>query len=301
MLNHLVDIKNLDKKQIIELVEMAKAFKNGNLQSSVQNKSMMTMFFENSTRTKCSFELAGKRLGLNILDFNVPQSSLSKGESLKDTLENLYFIGIDTIVIRTGENGFFKNILNKMSHPLIFINAGEGSKAHPTQALLDFMTMDEKIGELKDKKITIIGDIAHSRVAKSNIELLNKFEADVHLCSPDEFKDNNIENATHHSNLPEAIENADVVMMLRVQKERHESLGCDFKDYIEKYQLNSQTLERYAPKAILMHPGPVNREIEITSELLDGTKGKTILEQAKNGVYMRMAILNTLLKNVRGK
>jgi aspartate carbamoyltransferase catalytic subunit len=159
--------------------------------------------------------------------------------------------------------------------------------------------MKKKIGDVKGKKIVIIGDVAHSRVAKSNLALLNKFGADVHFCAPEYFMPENAKdfNVTWHTDLKKAIKNADVVMLLRVQNERLDTETAQrAKNYTDFYKLDSETIEEYAPNAILMHPGPVNREVEITSELMDSEKGKTILEQAKNGVYVRMAVLNKILQ-----
>jgi aspartate carbamoyltransferase catalytic subunit len=261
----------------------------GKLKSTVAGKAVAMMFLENSTRTKCSFELAAKRLGLHVLDFEASKSSFSKGETLVDTLHNLYFIGVEAVVIRNGEDGLLKK--TKLQYPLKLVNAGEGTTSHPTQALLDFMTMTEKLGDIAGKKVVIVGDIKHSRVAKSNVALLKQFGADVHLCAPMDFADENIKDVTWHNHLPQAITGADVVMMLRSQNERHEesaNLSTDFR-------LTSEKLEKYASKAILMHPGPVNRDVELSSELLDSPKGVTILEQAQNGTFVRMAVLQEAL------
>ncbi len=285
----------MDKVYVQNIIENAKAFKSGKLVSSVAGKTVAMMFLENSTRTKCSFELAGKRLGLHVLDFEASKSSFSKGETLVDTLHNLYFIGVDAVVIRSGENGLLERTRAELKYPIKLVDAGEGNLSHPTQALLDYMTITEKLGDIEGKKITIVGDIKHSRVAKSNIELLNLFGTDVHLCAPKYFMDETIKNVIWHDNLAEAIKDSDVVMMLRAQRERHEKLDYSFEDYVEAFGLNSEKLEKYAPNAILMHPGPVNRDVEISSELLDSKKGEIILEQARNGTYVRMAVLQEVL------
>ena len=234
---------------------------------------------------------------MNVLNFDIGSSSFSKGESIKDTFENLYFIGVDTVIIRHSENGIIDRILENISYPLKFVNAGDGNCAHPTQALLDYMTMLEKIGNVKGKKIVIAGDVAHSRVAKSNLALLKKFGANVHFCAPEYFMPENSEqyDVIWHDSLTEAVTDAEVVMLLRVQNERLDDetiKRCG--NYADNYKLSSKILEKYAPEAILMHPGPVNREVEITSELLDSPKGVTILEQARNGLFIRMAVLNEM-------
>lgn len=297
MITDLIDIERLSKEEILKIIEDAKAFKNGSLESSVLSKTACMMFFENSTRTLCSFELAAKKLGMNVLNFDVNASSFKKGESMKDTLENLYFIGVDVFVIRHGENGIIDKIKKELAFPLKFINGGDGKNSHPTQALLDFFTILEKLSTVKNKKIVIIGDVEHSRVAKSNLALLNKFDADVHFCAPDYFTPDNASEykVTWHTDLKEAIKYADVVMLLRVQNERlDEKTAQKASTYTDLYKLDSSLLNEYAPDAILMHPGPVNREVEITSELMDSEKGQTILEQAQNGVFVRMSVLNLL-------
>lgn len=292
-MKHLIDINRLEKSEIERIIEVAREFKSGACKSNVAGKTACLMFFENSTRTKISFDLAAQKLGMNVIRFDGATSSLSKGESRRDTFENLSAIGIDTVIVRTTENRFIDNTLKELSVPLSFVNAGDGVTAHPTQALLDYFTMIEKFGDIAGKKVTIIGDIEHSRVAKSNFALLSKFGAELHAVAPEYFMPDEVLPVTYHSNLADGIKDADVVMLLRVQKERLER-EFDGGDYIGKYQLSSDILEKYAPNAILMHPGPVNRGVEITSELLDSEKGKTVLEQAHNGVFVRMAVLEML-------
>lgn len=299
-MNHLIDIKSLSKEEIINIINVAKEFKNGKKESDVNSKTLALMFYENSTRTRCSFEIAGQKLGMNIINFDANHSSLSKGESLKDTIENLYFLGVNAVVIRHSLSGIINNVMSQVKYPIKFINGGDGTHAHPTQALLDFYTMLEKIGSVENKKITIIGDVSHSRVAKSNINLLTKFGAQIHLCAPTYLQFENFEafNVTYHNDVKSAITDANVVMVLRVQNERHDKEGYpDSSEYKRLYEIDSKLLKEYAAEdVILMHPGPANRNIEVSSELLDNNVGKTILEQAQNGVYVRMAVLNTLLK-----
>lgn len=299
-MKHLIDIKSISKEDILNIVNLAKEFKNGTKKSDVEKKTLALMFCENSTRTRCSFELAGQNLGMNIINFDESRSSLSKGESLKDTIENLYFLGVNAVVIRHSLSGIINNVMRLVKYPICFVNGGDGTHAHPTQALLDFYTMLEKIGTVEGKKITIVGDVAHSRVAKSNITLLSKFGADIHLCAPSYLQFENFEafNVKYHNNVKEAVEGANAVMVLRVQNERHEK-ECypQSSEYKRLYEIDTKLLKTYAAdNVILMHPGPANRNIEVSSELLDNRLGKTILEQAQNGVFVRMAILNTLLK-----
>ncbi|MBQ4078154.1 aspartate carbamoyltransferase catalytic subunit [bacterium] len=299
-MKHLIDIESISKEDILNIVNLAREFKNGTKKSDVEKKTLALMFYENSTRTRCSFEIAGQSLGMNIINFDANSSSLSKGESLKDTIENLYFLGVNAVVIRHSLSGIINNVLRLVKYPIHFINGGDGTHAHPSQALLDFYTMLEKIGSVEGKKITIVGDVAHSRVAKSNIRLLSKFGADIHLCAPTylQFENTQAFNVKYHNNVKEAVDGANVVMVLRVQNERHEKEGYpQSSEYKRLYEIDTNLLKEYAANdVILMHPGPANRNIEVSSELLDNQLGKTILEQAQNGVFVRMAILNTLLK-----
>ena len=299
-MKHLIDIKSISKEEIENIINLAKEFKTGRKKSDVEKKTLSLMFYENSTRTRCSFEIAAQKLGMNIINFDANHSSLSKGESLKDTIENLYFLGVDAVVIRHSLSGIINNVMRLVNYPIHFVNGGDGTHAHPSQALLDYYTMLEKIGSVEGKKITIVGDVSHSRVAKSNISLLSKFGADIHLCAPTylQFENEQAFNIHYHNEVKEAIEGSNVVMVLRVQNERHEKEGYpDSSEYKRLYEIDTELLRKYAAKdVILMHPGPANRNIEVSSELLDNQVGKTILEQAQNGVYVRMAILNTLLK-----
>lgn len=298
-MEHLIDIEKINKRDILDIIELAKKFKDGKKSSDVAGKTLALMFYENSTRTRCSFEIAAKKLGMNVINFDASHSSLLKGESLKDTIENLYFIGVNAVVIRHSYSGVINNVMRLVKYPIKFINGGDGTHAHPSQALLDFYTMLEKIGTVENKKITIVGDVSHSRVAKSNIALLSKFNANIHLCAPSYLQFENLKafNIKYHDNVKEAVKNADVVMVLRVQNERHEKEGYpDSSEYKRLYEIETSLLKEYASKdVILMHPGPANRNIEVSSEILDNTVGKTILEQAQNGVFVRMAILNMLL------
>lgn len=299
-MKHLIDIKSISKEEIENIINLAKEFKTGRKKSDVEKKTLSLMFYENSTRTRCSFEIAAQKLGMNIINFDANHSSLSKGESLKDTIENLYFLEVDAVVIRHSLSGIINNVMRLVNYPIHFVNGGDGTHAHPSQALLDYYTMLEKIGSVEGKKITIVGDVSHSRVAKSNISLLSKFGADIHLCAPTylQFENEQAFNIHYHNEVKEAIDGSNVVMVLRVQNERHEKEGYpDSSEYKRLYEIDTELLRKYAAKdVILMHPGPANRNIEVSSELLDNQVGKTILEQAQNGVYVRMAILNTLLK-----
>ncbi|MCQ2958418.1 MAG: hypothetical protein MJ180_05925, partial [Candidatus Gastranaerophilales bacterium] len=193
------------------------------------------------------------------------------------------------------DDNLVKNLVENVSYPIKFLNAGTGKSSHPTQALLDYFTMKEKLGNIPGKKVVIVGDLEHSRVAKSNIALLNNFGAKITICSPKYFKPQIMpKNVEYVEDLKTAITNADVVMGLRIQRERILESYSE-AEYIKNYRISSKLLDEYAPNAILMHPGPVNRDVEITSELLESEKGKTILEQARNGVFVRMALLKEIV------
>lgn len=295
MFKNLIDIKSLSKQEINEVIDLASGFERGITIPSCKGKHLALIFCENSTRTRFSFEMAANKLGIHTYNFDANKSSFSKGESLKDTIENLYSIGIEAVVIRHSQAGIVEKTIAETDCPMAFINGGDGDNAHPTQALLDFYTMKKHLGSVENKKIVIIGDIRHSRVARSNVELLKKFGANIHLCAPKYFEANDIKDIKWTDNLKDALKKADVAMFLRIQNERIEEI-IPLEKYIENYRLTFEKLQKYAPKDILiMHPGPVNRDIELSSEILDGEYGKIILEQSKNGVFVRMAILEILL------
>lgn len=293
-MHNLIDIKSLDNDKILKIINLASDFEKGKYISSCKGKHLALIFFENSTRTLVSFEMAANKLGVHLYNFDTSKSSFSKGESLKDTIENLYEIGINGVVIRHSEAGIIQKTIDEVNYPMTFINAGDGNHAHPTQALLDFYTMKKHLGDVKGKKISIIGDVRHSRVAHSNVELLSKFGAEIWFCAPKYFEDATQE-VIYTKNLEEALKDSDVAMFLRVQNERLEERIPIF-DYVHEYGLTMKKLLQFAKKDVLiMHPGPVNRDVEISSEVLDSEYGKTILEQAHNGVFVRMAVLDLLL------
>lgn len=293
-MKHLIDITKLDNDTINKISTRANEFEKGIRKSNHQNSHIVNMFFENSTRTRLSFEMAENKLNINKYDFNANISSLNKGEDLYDTINNLSAIGMDTFVIRHSDNNLVEELSKKTYfNDVSFINAGSGTSAHPTQALLDFYTLKKQFINLSDKKITIVGDIAHSRVAKSNIALLKKFGMTIRCLAPENLMGEKIEGVQYYTNLTEAFEEADVVMALRIQKERLENENqINIDDYIRDFQITKENLP-YA--AFLMHPGPVNKNIEIKEDVLETKNARTILNQAKNGVYVRMAILDMIL------
>ena len=230
----------------------------------------------------------------NKYNFNAATSSINKGEDLYDTINNLSAIGMNVFVMRHESNTLINELKDKTYYnPVSFVNAGSGTAAHPTQALLDYYTMKKHFLDLSDKTVAIVGDIIHSRVAKSNIELLKKFNVKINCIAPKEFQDESIENVKFYTDIKEGFENADIIIALRIQQERI-SEKIDFDNYIKNYQITKKNLP-YA--AILMHPGPVNKDLEISKEVLEMQNAKTILKQAQNGVYIRMSILDILLSS----
>ena len=295
-MKHLIDIKNLTTDDINQILARAGEFEKGIRKSNHINAHVATMFFENSTRTKMSFEMAINKIGANKFDFCADSSSLKKGEDLYDTINNLSAIGMNVFIIRHTDNNLIKDLATKNYFDNIsFINAGSGTDSHPTQALLDFYTMKKQFGNLAGKIITIVGDIAHSRVAMSNIALLKKFDVKIRCLAPNELIGEKIDGVDYYTNLKDAFNEADIIMALRIQKERIQE-HIDIENYIKNYQITKDNLP-YA--AFLMHPGPVNKDIEISSNALELQNAKTILNQARNGVYVRMAVLDMIL-NTQG-
>jgi len=288
-MQHLIRTDDFTKKEIENILIDAKKYSDGKFHRILQDKIVITLFFENSTRTKSSFEIAASRLGAEIIHLDVAKSSTKKGETLVDTAMNLDAMGPDAIIVRHQNSGVPKIISNNTKASII--NAGDGAHAHPTQALLDLYTLKEHFGDLIGKKIAIVGDIKNSRVANSNIELLSRFGMEVILVSPPQFLPKTDLRTTHF--LHEVIEEVDVIMSLRTQTERHSSQSyASLKDYASDFCI---TEELVGDRDILiLHPGPVHRNIDICDALLADRRCK-VLEQVSNGVFVRMAVLKKLI------
>jgi len=289
-MQHLVDTNDFSDKQIADLLRDAKTFKTQRPLQLLRDKLLITLFFEASTRTRSSFEVAAKRLGASVVHLDPSRSSTKKGESLEDTFANLCAMDPDGVIIRHSENEA-PGLLADMQMTSV-INAGAGSYAHPTQALLDLFTLVEHFnGDIQGKTIAIVGDIVSSRVASSAIRLLTRMGLNVLLVAPKPFMPES--NLPQYDKLEDVLDKVDVIMSLRAQLERHETeLFEDYDDYAEQYCI---TKERIKSRNILvLHPGPVMRNIDISDEMLDDPRCK-VLTQVKNGVYMRMAILKLLL------
>ena len=261
---------------------------------TLRGKTVINLFYEPSTRTKFSFNLAAKRLSADVMSISKSSSSIAKGESLLDTAKTMEVMGADVVVIRHSAPGAAKFLAENISASVL--NAGDGAHAHPTQALLDIYSIKEKLGKIKDLKVLIVGDIAHSRVARSNIWGLKKLGAEVAVAGPQTLIPQEIEKmgVKVYSDLDQALEKVDVVNILRIQMERQESgLFPSIREYREIYGMNEERLKQIGKKAMIMHPGPMNRGIEIESSVADSSQS-VITEQVKNGVAVRMALLYLL-------
>ena len=262
---------------------------------TLRGKTIINLFFEPSTRTRTSFEIAGKRLSADVINISVATSSVSKGESLRDTAENLQAMQADVLVVRHSAAGVPHLLARYLPSPVI--NAGDGAHEHPTQALLDLYTLQEKWGTLTGHTVLIVGDIAASRVARSNMLAMHKLGMQVCVCGPRTMLPIGIEQMGVEctSDFDAAIQGADAVMMLRIQRERHgEVLFPTLQEYAERYCLTSERLRRAKSGVLVMHPGPMNRGVEIAPEVADGLES-VILTQVTNGVAVRMALLYLLL------
>lgn len=290
-MQHLIRTDDFTKDEIEEILADAKEFSDGRFERILQDKIIITLFFENSTRTKSSFEIAAKRLGAEMIHLDVAKSSTKKGETLVDTAMNLDAMGPHAIIVRHQNSGVPK-ILSDHTKASI-VNAGDGAHAHPTQALLDLYTLKEHFGKLEGKKIAIVGDIRNSRVANSNIELLTRFGMEVILVAPPHFLPKTSLKTTHY--IEEIIDDVDAIMSLRTQTERHSSQSyASLKDYASDFCITSELVGDR--DIILLHPGPVHRNIDICDALLDDERCK-VLQQVSNGVSVRMAILKKLITN----
>ena len=304
--NHLLGIKYITEKDIQLIFETADHFKEVIQRPikkvpSLRDVTIANLFFENSTRTRLSFELAEKRLSADIVNFSAGSSSVKKGESLVDTVNNILSMKVDMVVMRhpnPGAGVFLSKHINAS-----IINAGDGAHEHPTQALLDCYSIKERLGDVAGKKVVIVGDILHSRVALSNIFALQKLGATVKVCGPKTLMPRHIESlgVTYEPNLINALNWCDVANMLRVQNERMDiSYFPSTREYTQQFGLNKSILDNLDKEIIVMHPGPINRGVEITSDVAD-SKQAIILEQVQTGLAKRMASLDLLASKIKRK
>lgn len=291
-MKHLIATNDLTIKEIEEILESAQTFSDDRFERILENKIIITLFFENSTRTRSSFEIAAKRLGAEVVHLDVANSSTKKGETLVDTAMNLDAMGPHAIIVRHQNSGVPKILSNHIKASII--NAGDGAHAHPTQALLDLFTLKKHFKDVKGKKIAIVGDIKNSRVANSNIELLSRFGMEVILVAPPQFLPKTNLKTTHF--LHEIVDEVDAIMSLRTQTERHSSQTyASLKDYASDFCITSELIGDR--DIILLHPGPVHRNIDICDALLADKRCK-VLEQVSNGVAVRMAVLKKIINGI---
>jgi len=302
----LLGIEDLSRDEIVDILDTADSLQEVSTRPikkvpTLRGKTIINLFFEASTRTRTSFEIAGKRLTADVVNVSLSTSSVSKGETLIDTARTLDAMAADCVVIRHSASGA-PHILSKLTKASI-INAGDGAHEHPTQALLDAFTIRQRKKRMEGLKVAIIGDIAHSRVARSNIHLLTKFKSHVWVCSAptlmpvdvDKIVCENREFLHATNSMDEALADADVVMMLRVQFERmNESFFPSVREYFRYFGLSRRRVERAKPDVIIMHPGPMNRGVEIATDVADGPYS-VILDQVSSGVAVRMSVLYLLL------
>lgn len=295
---NLLTIDQLESDDALDLIHEAQAFKAGKQVQLLKPAYAINMFFENSTRTKTSFQMAEKKLGMQVLDFNSATSSVSKGESLYDTLKTVESIGVNLAVIRHPETDYYRQLTQNNNLNIGLINAGDGSGQHPSQCLLDIMTILEQFHCFHDLKVLINGDIAHSRVARSNAEMLYRLGAQVYFSGPKDWFDPALEKYGRYGDFDELLPQMDVINLLRVQHERisgSANTQFDVQAYRQQYGLTKQRAKQMKPEAIILHPAPVNRGVEIDDELVESPQSR-IFTQMKNGVYVRMAIISRLLR-----
>lgn len=302
--NHLLGIKYINKQDIDLIFETADHFKeviNRPIKKvpSLRDITIANIFFENSTRTKLSFELAQKRLSADVISFSAAQSSVKKGETLIDTVNNILSMKVDMVVMRHSSPGAAHFLSQNVNASIV--NAGDGAHEHPTQALLDSYSIREKLGDVAGKKVVIVGDILHSRVALSNIYALQMQGAEVKVCGPKTLIPRHIESlgVTVESDLRKALNWCDVANMLRVQNERMDvNFFPSTREYAQQYGLDKTLLDSLNKEIIVMHPGPINRGVEITSDVAD-SKQSVILNQVENGVAIRMAVIYLLASKIQ--
>lgn len=306
-LRHLLTLDGLGRERIVALLDAAQALRPQShtriASQPLAGRTVVNLFFENSTRTRSSFHLAARRLGADVLDFDVAQSSTRKGESLVDTLRNLEAMGADTFVVRHSDSAALAELVAAAGRGTALINAGDGRNAHPTQGLLDMLTIRQHKGpDFSRLTVAIVGDLAHSRVARSDVHALRALGAGtIRIAAPASLQPaEDWPGVMRHADVESALADADVVIMLRLQRERmDEGLVPSPENYFRSWGLTPERLHLARPDAIVMHPGPINRGVEIDDAVADGPQSR-ILEQVANGVAVRMAVLHALVPTALG-
>lgn len=293
MIKHFLSLSSFSTNELQGLIDRAHFFSLHSRQPDkihhlLKNKIFANVFYEPSTRTRCSFEIAAKRLGADVVNFVPENSSVKKGETVYDTLKTLESLGVDGIVFRHSDDHVFDHIQEKFDLPLL--NAGAGKNEHPSQGLLDLLTLHQEFGTLNGLKVAVCGDIKHSRVAGSLMVAAEKFGMEIFLCGPESLIPTSTRSFVRNANFDDVLPKVDAVMMLRIQLERHESLDLDGKAYHTQFGLNTERVNKMKKSAIILHPGPFNRDIEIADEIVEHEQSR-IFKQMSNGVFARMAIL----------
>ncbi len=295
-LKHLVTMETLSNEEVLGLIKRGIQFKKGEVEIDHDRTYYASnLFFEDSTRTHKSFEMAELRLGMGMIDFDARTCSVNKGETLYDTILTMSALGVDICVIRHSEVDYYKQLIDSPTIQTSIVNGGDGSGQHPSQSLLDLMTIYEEFGGFEGLKIVIAGDITHSRVAKSNMQVLKRLGAQIFFTGPSQWYSEEFDVYGQHVDIDDVIEEIDVLMLLRVQHERHDGNESFSKEgYNSQFGLTEARYKRLKDTAIVMHPAPVNRDVEIDDSLVEAPKAR-IVRQMTNGVFVRMAILEAVL------
>lgn len=302
-LENFVSVEDLSEDEVTALIKRAEYFKQGGAVPKLTKPVYVTnMFFEDSSRTHTSFEMAERKMGLTVIPFDPAHSSVNKGETLYDTSLIMNALGVDLEVIRHSQNEYYEDLIHTGDYQHLnigIVNAGDGSGQHPSQCLLDMMTIHEHFGHFKGWKVAIVGDITNSRVAKSNMELLNRLGAEVYFSGPDYWYDSAFDKYGKFEELDKLIPEMDVMMLLRVQHERHagdpNEKKFDAQAYHEKYGINQKRYDQLKDDTIIMHPGPINHDVELAGKLVEAPKSM-FFKQMQNGVFMRMAMIEAVMR-----
>ncbi len=282
---NILSLDDFSVEEVNEILDSANEFANGKEVDYKGKKVVANLFFEPSTRTHYSFEKAALNLNCKTMNFDESNSSTKKGETLYDTVKVFDMLGVDAVVIRHTQNAYYNELVGKLKAPIL--NAGDGTGNHPSQSLLDLLTIKREFGKFEGLKVVIVGDIKHSRVAHSNIKIMERLGMTVYTSGPEEYK----EEGFNYVELDKIISEVDIVMLLRVQHERHESLmKLSLEEYHKNYGLNMERVNKMREKAIIMHPAPFNRGVEIADDVVECKKSR-IFEQMRNGVFVRMAMI----------
>lgn len=294
-LKNVVSMETLTNEEVLSLIKRGIEFKNGAKAHYDEQHIIANLFFEPSTRTHKAFEVAELKLGCDLLDFDSKTSSINKGETLYDTILTMSALGVDVCVIRHPEVDYYKELVESPTITTSIVNGGDGSGQHPSQSLLDLMTIYQEFGHFDGLKIVIAGDLDHSRVAKSNMQILKRLGAELYFAGPEVWRSEEFADYGQFVTLDEVVDQVDVLMLLRVQHERHDDDSLFSKEnYHRLHGLTQERYDRLKDTAIIMHPAPVNRDVEIADHLVEAPKSR-IVEQMTNGVFVRMAIIESVL------